>query len=100
MLVKFNLPFRGSSSVGYFKKITSAIFSLIIQPLAKYDVVSDNFAFLHLPKGSPKYLISLIQNESISVLAEEVLCGIKSEVQNVPFAIIFVTTKDVKKKAC
>ena len=41
----------------------------------------------------------MIQNELISILAEEVLRDIKSKLQSVPFsAIIFDTTQDVSKK--
>ena len=41
----------------------------------------------------------MIQNELISVLAEEVLRDTKSEVQSAPFfAIILDTTQDVSKK--
>ena len=54
---------------------------------------------LKLSKGSPKYLSPLIQNELISVLAEEVLRDIKSELQSAPFfAIILDTTQDISKK--
>ena len=49
-------------------------FLSIIQLLAKYDTVFDKL--LQLPKGSPKYLSPLIQDELISVLAEEVLLDI------------------------
>ena len=81
-----------------FRGITRAIFSLcIIQLLAKYDTVLDKL--LQLPKGSPKYLSPLIQNELISILAGEVLRDIKSELQSAPFfAITFDTTQDVSKK--
>ena len=52
-----------------------------------------------LPKGSPKYLSPLIQNELISVLAEKVLCDIKSKLQSAPFfAIILDIIHDVSKK--
>ena len=51
-----------------------------IQLLAKYDTALDKL--LQLPKGSPKYLIHLIQNELISLLAEEVFRDIKSEIQS------------------
>ena len=69
----------------------------IVQLLAKCDTVLEKL--LQLPKGSPKYLSPLIQNELISVLAKEVLRNIKSELQSAPFfAIILDTTQDVSKK--
>ena len=72
-------------------------FLSIIQLLAKYDTVLDKL--LQLPKGSPKYLSPLKQNELISVLAEKVLRDIESELQSAPFfAIILDATQDVSKK--
>ena len=95
MLAKCNLPFRGSS--GELSKNNKDDFLYIIQLLAKYDSVLDKL--LQLPKCSPKYLSSLIQNELISVLAEEVLRDTKSEPQSALFfAIILDTTQDVSKK--
>ena len=68
-----------------------------IQLLAKYDTVLDKL--LQLPKGSPKYLSPLVQNELITVLAEEVLHDIKSKLQSAPFLVIILeTTQDVSKK--
>ena len=55
-------------------------FFSIVQLLAKYGIVLNKL--LELSKGSPKYLSPLIQNELISVLDEEVLCNIKSELQS------------------
>uniref|UniRef100_H2XJG8 TTF-type domain-containing protein n=1 Tax=Ciona intestinalis TaxID=7719 RepID=H2XJG8_CIOIN len=95
MLAMCNLPFRGSSED--FSKDRKDNFLSIIQLLAKYDTVLD--ILLQLPKGSPKYLSPSIQNELISLLAEEVLRDIKSELQSAPFfAIILDTTQDVSKK--
>ena len=73
MLAKCNLPFCGSSEE--LSKDNKGNFLSIIQLLAKYDTVLDKL--LQLPKGSPKYLSPLIQNELISVLAEEFLRDIK-----------------------
>ena len=95
MLVKCNLRFRGSSEERL--KDNKDNFLFIIQLLAKNDTVLDKL--LQLPKGTPKYSSPLIQNELISVLAEEVLRDIKSEIQSAPFfAIILDTTQDVTKK--
>ena len=95
MLGKYNLPFRGSSEE--LSKDNKENFLSIIQLLAKYDTVLDKL--LQLPKGSPKYLSPLIQKELISVVAEEVLRDIKSELQSAPFfAIILDTTQYVSKK--
>ena len=58
-----------------------------MQLLAKCDTVSDKL--LPPPKGSPKYLSPLIQNKLISVLAEEVLRDIKSELQSAPVLRLF-----------
>ena len=72
-------------------------FFSIIQFLAKYDTDSDKL--LQLPKGSPKYLSPLIQNELISVSAEEVLGDIKSKLHSDPFFdIIPDTNQNVSKK--
>ena len=95
MLTKCNLLFRGSSEE--LSKNNKGNFLSIIQLLAKYDTVLDKL--LQLPKGFPKYLSPLIQNELISVLAEEVLHNIKSDLQSASFfAIILDTTQDVSKK--
>ena len=95
MLAKCNLPFHGSSEE--LSKDNKGNFLSIIQLLAKYDTVLDKL--LQLPKGSPKYLSPLVQNELISVLAEEVFRDIKSELQRAPFfAILLDTTQDVSKK--
>ena len=94
MVAKRNLPFRGSGEE--LSKDNKCNFLCIIQLLAKYDTVLDKL--LQLPKGSPKYLSPLIQNELISVLAEEILRNIKSELQSAFFAIIFDTTQDGSKK--
>ena len=95
MLAKCNLPFRGFGEK--LSKDNKGNFLSIIQLLAKYDTVLDKL--LQLPKGFPKYLSSLIQNELISVLAEEFLRDIKSELQSAPFfAIILGTTQGVSKK--
>ena len=89
------VPFRGSSKV--LLKDYKGNFLSIIQLLAKHDTVLDKL--LQLPKGFPKYVGPLIQNELISVLAEEVLRDIKSELQNAPFFAVFLdTTQDVSKK--
>ena len=54
---------------------------------------------LQLPKGSPKYLSPFIQNERISVLAEQVLRGIKERTTKRSFfANILNTTQDASKK--
>ena len=95
MLAKCNLPFCGSSEE--LSKDNKGNFLFIIQLLAKYDTVLGKL--LQLSKGSPKYLSFLIQNELISVPAEEVLRDIKSELQKAPFfAIILDTTQDVSEK--
>ena len=95
MLAKCNLPFRGSSEK--LLKDNKGNFFFIMQLLAKYDTVLDKL--LQLPKDSPKDLSLLIQNELISVLAEEVLRDIKSKLQSVPFfAVTLDTTQDVSKK--
>ena len=95
MVAKCNLPFRGSSEE--LSKDNKGNFLSIIELLVKYDTVLDKL--LQLSKGSPKYLSFLMQNELISVLAEEVLRDIKSELQSAPFfAIILDTTQDVNKK--
>ena len=75
MLAKCNLPFRGFSKK--LLKDNTGNFLSIIQLLVKYDTALNKL--LQLPKGSPKYLNPLIQNELILVLAEEVLRDTKSE---------------------
>ena len=95
MLAKCNLPFLGSNEE--LSKDNKGNFLSIILLLAKYDTVLDKL--LQLPKGSSKYLSPLTQNELISVLAEEVLRDIISELQSAPFfAIILDITQDVSKK--
>ena len=86
MLAKCNLPFRRSSEK--VSKDNKGNFLSIIQLLAKYDTVLDKL--LQLPNGPPKYLSPLMQNELISVLAEEVLCDIISELQSAPFFVIIL----------
>ena len=86
MLAKCNLPFRGACKE--LSKDNKSNFLSIIQLLAKYDTVLDKL--LQLPQGSPKYLSPLIQNELISLLAEEVLRDIKSELQSAPFLPLFL----------
>ena len=88
MLAKCNLPFRGSSEK--LSKNNKGNFLSIVPLLAKYDTVLDKL--LQLPKGSPKYLSPLMQNELILVLAEEVFHDIKSELQSVRFFAIIVDT--------
>ena len=80
MLANCNLSFRGSSEE--LLKDDKGNFLSIIQLLAKYHIVLDKL--LQLPKGCPKYLSPLTQNELISILAEEVLHDIKSELQSAP----------------
>ena len=75
MLAKCKLPFLGSNKE--LSKDNKGNFLSVIQLLVKYDTVLDKL--LQLPKGSPKYLSPLIQNELISILAEEVLRDIKSK---------------------
>ena len=88
MLAKCNLLFRGSSEK--LSKDSKENFLFILQLLPKYDTVLDKV--LQPPKGSPKYLTPLTQNELISIPAKEVL-------QSAPFfAIILDTTQDVSKK--
>ena len=95
MLAKCNLFFRGSSEE--LSKDNKGEFLSIIQLLAKYDTVLDKL--LQLSKVSPIYLSPLIQNEQISVLAEEVFHNIKNELQSAPvFAIVRDTIQDVSKK--
>ena len=67
MFAKCNLPFRRSSKE--LSNNNKGNFLFIIQLLAKYDTVLDKV--LQVPKGSPKYLSPLIQNELLSVLAEK-----------------------------
>ena len=81
MLAKCNLPFRGSSKE--LSTNNKDNFLSIIQFLAKYDTVLDKL--LQLPKGSPKYLSPLLQNDLISVLVEEVFRDIKSELHALLF---------------
>ena len=95
MLAKCTLPFHRSSEK--ILKNNKGNFLTIKQLLAKYNTVLDKL--LQLPKGSPKYLSPLIQNEQISLLAEEVCCDIKSKLQSIPFfANNLDTTQDVSKK--
>ena len=95
MLAKCNLPFRESSEE--LSKDNRGNFLSIIQLLAKYDTVLDKL--LQLPKDFHKYLTPMIQNEIISVLAEDVFRDIKRELQSAPFfAIILDTNQDVSKK--
>ena len=86
MSAKCNLPFRESSEE--LSKDNKCNFLFIIPVLAKCDAVLDKL--LQLPKGSPKYLSPLIQNELISALAEKVLRNIKSELQSAPFLPLFL----------
>ena len=95
MLAKGNLSFRGSSEE--LSKDNKGKFLSIIRLLAKYDTVLDKL--LQLPKGSPKYLSSWIQNELISVLAEEVLRHIKSELQSASFLPLFLIAVPLKMLA-
>ena len=81
MLAKCNLPFCESSKE--LSKDNKVNFLFIIQLLAKYDTVLDKL--LQLPKGFPKYLSPVIQNELISVLAEEFLCDIKKQTRKRSF---------------
>ena len=67
---KVRLTFCGSSEERL--KDNKGNFLSIIQLLAKYNTILDKLLQL-LPKGFPKYVSPLIQNELISVLAEEVL---------------------------
>ena len=94
MLAKYNLPFCRSSKE--LSKDNKGNFLSIIELLAKYDTVLDKL--LQLPKGSPKHLSPLIQNELISVLAQEVLRDIKSELQSAPFFIIILDTTKMSAK--
>ena len=95
MLAKCNLPFRESSEE--LSKDNKGNFLSIIQLLAKYDTILDKI--LQLPKDFHKYLTPMIQNEIISVLAEDVFRDIKRELQSAPFfAIILDTNQDVSKK--
>ena len=88
MLAKCNLPLRGSSEE--LSKDNKSNFLSIIQLLAKFDTAYDKL--LQLPKGSAKYLNPLIHNKLISVLPEEVLRDIKSELQSAPFFAIIIDT--------
>ena len=95
ILAKCYLLFRESSEE--LSKDNKGNFLSIIQLLAKYNAVLDKL--LQLPKGSLKYLSPLIQNELISIVAEEVLRDIKSELQGAPFfTIILDTTQAVSEK--
>ena len=90
MLTKCNLPIRGSSEE--LPKDNKGNFLSIIQLLARYNTVLDKL--LQLPKGSR----TLIQNELISVLAEEVLRDIKSQLQNAPFLPLFLISLKMSAK--
>ena len=94
MLAKCNLHFCGSSEE--LSKDNKGNYLSIIQLLAKYDTALDKL--LQLPKGSPKYLSPLIQNELISVLAEQVLRDIKSELQSAPFLPLFLIALKMSAK--
>ena len=95
MLAKCNLAFRRPSEE--LLKDNKGNFLSIVQLLAKYDTILDKP--LQLPKSFSEYLSSLIQNELISALAEEVLRDIKSEQQSAScFTITLDTTQDVSKK--
>ena len=94
ILAKCNLPFRGSSAE--LSKNNKSNFVSIIQLLAKYDTVLDKV--LQLSKVSPKYLSSLLQNNFISVLAEEVLRDIKIELQSAPFLLLFLIPLKISAK--
>ena len=87
------LTFRGSSEE--LLKDNKGNFVSIIQLLSKYDTVLDKLIQLQYLKILQNYLCPLIQNELISVLAEEVFRDTKSA----PFfAIIHDTTRNVSKK--
>ena len=86
MLAKCCLTFCGSSEE--LLKDNKGNFLSVIQLLAKYDIVLDKI--LQLSKGSPKILNRLIQNELISVLAEELLHDKKSKLQSAPFLPLFL----------
>ena len=95
LLAKCNSRFHGSNKE--LSNNNKGNFLSIIQLLAKFETVLDKL--LQLPTGSIKYLSPLIQNELMSVLAEEVFRDIKSELQSAPFfAIIFDTIQDFSKK--
>ena len=95
MLAMYNLRFYGSRQE--LLQDNKGNFFFIVQLLAKYDTILDKL--LQLLKGSPKCLIYEVQNELTSLLAEEVLRDIKSELQSAPFsAIILDTTQNVSKK--
>ena len=94
MLAKCNLLFRGSSKE--LSKDKKGNFLSIIQLLAIYDTVLNKL--LQLPKGFPKYLSPLIQNEQISVLAEEVLRDAKSELQSARFLPLFLIPLKMQQK--
>ena len=95
MLAKYNLPFLRSSEE--LSKDNKGNFLSIKQLLVKCHSVLNKL--LQLSKDSTKYLSPLIQNELISVLAEEVLHDIKSKLQSALFfAISLDTTQDVNKK--
>ena len=93
MLAKCNLPFRGSNEE--LSKNNTGNFLSTIQLLAKYDTVLDKV--LQLPKGYPKYLNPLIQNEVIAVRAK-VLRDIKSELQSAPFLPLFLISLKMSAK--
>ena len=91
---KVQLTFSQSSKK--LSKDNKGNFLPIIQLLAKYDTVLNKL--LELPKGSTKYLSSLIQNKLISVLAEKILHDIKSELQSAPFLPLFLIPLNMSTK--
>jgi len=94
MLATCNLAFRGRSD----KLVDSnkGNFLSVIELLAKYDPVLKNL--LEMPDRSVTYLSPCIQNELISLLANQVHDSIVSDLQKALFfSVIMDTTQDSSK---
>lgn len=94
MLATCNLPFRGDS--WHITDRNKGNFLSLIELLSKYDTILEDL--ITRPSGTVNYLSPTIQNEIISLMASEVLSGIKEELLSAPFfSIIYDTTQDVSK---
>ncbi|XP_042308882.1 zinc finger MYM-type protein 1-like isoform X2 [Sceloporus undulatus] len=94
MLATCSLPFHGDS--GKITDGNKGNFLSLIELLSKYDTVLEEL--IQKPKGTVNYLSPTIQNEMISLMADEVLSEITEELKSAPFfSIIIDTTQDVSK---